>query len=202
MAAREHTNGITASALPGGRAPRAARSLIVAAVWSSALAGALIGVSALSGSDAPAPIAQHVGKQSNAPAVGGRVATSFGSFNVSSVEALVGPTRAMHLDSVPRGMRPIQINLTINNIRRRSLAYDAGWFRLTGARGSYPVGWSSRVGTMAPLSTRGVLLRAVVPVGDLPRLEYRDPAGRSPVRIDLSVTNLPKFNPATHQHGG
>src|SRR4051812_24295445 len=121
MAAREHTNGITASTALGGRAPRAARSLVVAAVWSSALAGALIGVSTLSGSDAPAPISRHVGQQFNAPRIGGRVATSFGSFSVSSVEALVGPTRAMHLvGATPRGMRPVQLNLSINNIRQRS----------------------------------------------------------------------------------
>jgi hypothetical protein len=205
MAAREHTNGITASAALGGRAPRGTRSLIVAAVWSSALAGALIGVPALSGNDAPAPIAQHVGEQFNAPRIGGRVITSFGSFSVSSVEALVGPTRAMHLGAAPRGTRPVQLNLTINNIRQRSLAYDAGWFRLTGARGSHPVEWSSHGGTMAPLTTRGVLLRAFVPVGArLPRLEFRDPAaGRALVRIDLgSATRLQTFNPATHQHGG
>src|SRR4051794_3613415 len=204
MAARDNTNGITASAALGGRAPRAARSLTVAAVWSSALAGALIGVSALSGSDAPAPIARHVGEQFNAPRLGGRVVTSFGSLSVSSVEGLVGPTRAMHLDSVPRGMRPIQLNLTINNLRQRSLAYEAGWFRLTGTRGSYPVQWTTRVGTLAPLSTRGVLLRASVPVGErLPRLEFRAPAGRAPVRIDLgSARHLQTFNPATHQHGG
>src|SRR3954453_6026316 len=163
MAAREHTNGITASEVLGGRAPRATRPLIVAAVWSVALAGAVLGVSTLGGRETPAPVPRHVGAQFNAPRIGGRIATSFGSFTVSSVEALVGPTRAMHLDSAPRGMRPIQVNLSINNIRQRSLAYDAGWFRLTGARGSYPVGWSSHVGTLASLSTRGVLLRAFVP---------------------------------------
>jgi len=60
------------------------------------------------------------------------------------------------------------------------------------------------VGTLAPLSTRGVLLRASVPVGArLPRLEFRDPAGRAAIRIDLgSAQNLQTFNPATHQHGG
>src|SRR4051794_7248216 len=98
MAARDHTNGITASAALGGRAPPFAGSVPVAAVWSSALGGALIGVSALSGSDAPAPIARHVGEQFHAPRLGGRVVTSFGSFSVGSVEGLVGPTRAMHLD--------------------------------------------------------------------------------------------------------
>jgi hypothetical protein len=202
MAAREHTNGIAASEVLGGRAPRATRSLIVGTVWSVALVGAVLGVSTLGGREAPAPAPPHVGVQFNAPRIGGRVATSYGSLTVKSVEALVGPTSAMHLERVPRGMRPIQLNLSVNNIRQRSLAYDAGWFRLTGARGSYPVGWSSRVGTVAPLSTRGVLLRAVVPQGALPRLEYRDPSGSAPVRIDLSVSNLPKFNPATHQHGG
>jgi hypothetical protein len=197
-------NGISASAVPGGRAPRAARSLIVAGVWSAALAGGILGVSALSDRHAPAPVSPHVGEQFNAPRLGGRVPTSFGSLTVSSVQRLVGPARAMHLDSVPRGMRPIQLNLTINNLRQRSLAYGAGWFRLTGARGSYPVGWNSRMGTMAPLSTRGVLLRVSVPVGDrLPQLEFRDPAGRAPVRIDLgSAQGLQTFNPATHQHGG
>jgi hypothetical protein len=197
-------NGISASAVTGGRAPRGARSLIVAAVWSAALAGAVLGVTTLGERAKPAPVTPHVGEQFNAPRLGGRVVTSFGSFSVSSVEALLGPPRAMHLDSVPRGMRPIQLNLTINNIRQRSLAYDDGWFRVTGARGSYPVAWNSRVGTMAPLSTHGVLLRLLVPVGDrLPRLEFRDPARRAPVRIDLgSARNLQTFNPATHQHGG
>jgi hypothetical protein len=206
MAAKEHMNGISASAVSGGRAPRGVRSLIVVAVWSAALAGGVLGVTALSGRDAPAPVPvpRHGGEQFNAPRLGGRVPTSFGSLTVSSVETLLGPARAMHLDKVPAGMHPIQLNLTINNIRQRSLAYGAGWFRLTGTRGSQPVGWSSHVGTMAPLSTKGLLLRVSVPVGDrLPQLEFRDPDGRAPVLIDLgSGKNLQTFNPATHQHGG
>jgi hypothetical protein len=178
--------------------------MIVAAVWSVALAGGVLGVSALTGREAPAPAPRHVGAQFNAPRLGGRVTTSFGSLTVSSVEALVGPARAMHLTAPARGMRPIQLNLTINNLQQRGLAYDAGWFRLIGTRGTYPVGWSSHVGTMAPLSARGVLLRGSVPAGErLPRLEFRDPAGRAVVRIDLgSAKTLQTFNPATHQHGG
>jgi hypothetical protein len=178
--------------------------MIVVAVWSVALAGGVLGVSALTGRDAPAPEARHIAGQFNAPRLGGRVVTSFGSLTVSSVERLVGPARAMHLEAPARGMRPIQLNLTINNLQQRGLAYDAGWFRVIGTRGSYPVGWSSHLGTMVPLSARGVLLRVSVPVGDrLPRLEFRDPAGRAPVRIDLgSAKHLQTFNPATHQHGG
>jgi hypothetical protein len=178
--------------------------MIVAAVWSAALAGGILGVTALSEHASPAPVTRHVGEQFNAPRLGGRVPTSFGSFSVSAVNTLLGPARAMHLHSVPRGMRPIQLRLTINNIRQRSLAFDAGWFRVTGARGSHPVAWSSHVGTMGPLTAHGVLLRVLVPVGDrLPRLEYRDPTGRAPLQIDLgSARNLQTFNPATHQHGG
>jgi hypothetical protein len=196
-------NGISASAESAGRAPRAARSLIVAAVWAVALVGVGLGVAALGERNAPAPAPRSVGEQFNAPRLGGRVLTSFGSLSVSSVEDLVGPARAMHL-TVPRGMHPIQVNVTVNNLQRRTVGYDKGWFRVVGRSGSYPVAWSTSPRRLAPLSTKGVLLRfAVAPGARLPRLEYLDPSGRAPVRIDLgSARNLQTFNPATHQHGG
>lgn len=178
--------------------------MIVAAVWSAALVGGVLGVTTLTGRDAPAPVARHVGEQFNGPQIGGRVITSFGSFSVSSVDALVGPTRAMHLDSLARGTRPIQLNLTVNNIQQRKLVYDRDWFRMVGSQGTYLIGWSSHLGTMASLSTKGLLLRVSVPVGDrLPRLEFRDPSTRARVLIDLgSARNLQTFNPTTHRHGG
>jgi|tagenome__1003787_1003787.scaffolds.fasta_scaffold20754717_2 hypothetical protein len=205
MAANEHMNGISASVVPGGRAPRGARRMIVAAVWSAALVGGVLGVTTLTGRDTPAPApAPHVGEQFNAPRLGGRVVTSFGSLTVSAVEGLTGPTSAMHLDPVPRGMRPIQLNMTINNLQQRSLKFSPGWFKLVGARGSYSIGWTTRLSTMAPLSARQVLMRVAVPAGDaLPSLEFRDPAGRAPVRIELGrAKRIQIFNPATHQHGG
>jgi hypothetical protein len=178
--------------------------MIVAAVWSAALAGGILGVSALSERDAPAPVTRHVGAQFNAPRLGGRVTTSFGSLTVSSVVELVGPTRRMHLTRAPRGMHPIQLNLTINNLQRRGVPYKTDWFRLVGTRGSSPIGWSSHGGTLRPLAAKALLLRAFVPVGDrLPRLEFRDPEGRAPVFIDLgSDKGLQFFNPSTHRHGG
>jgi hypothetical protein len=179
--------------------------MIVAAVWSAALAGGVLGVTTLTGRATPAPApTPHVGEQFNAPRLGGRVTTSFGSLTVSAIEGLVGPTSAMHLQSVPRGMRPIQLNITINNLQQRSLTFRDGWFKLVGARGSYPVGWTTHLGTMAPLSARQVLVRVAVPAGDrLPSLQFRDPAGRAPVRIALgSAKSIQTFNPATHQHGG
>jgi hypothetical protein len=179
--------------------------MIVAAVWSAALAGGVLGVTTLTGHEtsAPAPT-PHVGEQFNANRVGGRVATSFGSLTVSAIEGLAGPARAMHLQSVPRGMQPIQLNITINNLRQRSLTFNAGWFKLVGTGRSYPIGWTSRVTAVTPVSARQVLLRVAVPAGDrLPSLQFRDPAGRAPVRIDLGTTkHIQTFNPYTHQHFG
>src|SRR3954453_11137493 len=179
MAANKHMNGITASVVPGGRAPRGARSMIVAAVWSAALVGGVLGVTTLTRGETPAPVpAPHVGEQFNAPRLGGRVVTSFGSLTVSAVEGLAGPTTAMHLDSVPRGMRPIQLNMTINNLQQRSLKFRPGWFKLIGARGSYSIGWTSDLEKLAPLSARQVLVRVAVPAGGgLP-----PPRGRGPPR--------------------
>jgi hypothetical protein len=179
--------------------------MIVAAVWSAALAGGVLGVTTLTGRETPAPApTPHVGEQFNANRVGGRVATSFGSLTVSAVEGLAGPSSAMHLQSVPRGMRPIQLNITINNLQQRPVTFRKGWFKLFGAGGSYPVGWTSRVSTVNSLSARQVLLRVAVPAGDrLPGLQFRDPAGRAPVRIDLgSAKHIQTFNPYTHQHFG
>jgi hypothetical protein len=109
----------------------------------------------------------------------------------------------MSLD-VPQGLDPIQVNLTVNNLARRPLAFDQGWFRLVDAHRTYQVGWSSAPARLAPLSARGILLRFAVPFGPrLPRLEFHDPARRSPVLIELgSSRHLQSFNPATHQHGG
>jgi hypothetical protein len=179
--------------------------MIVAAVWSAALAGGALGVTTLTGRATPAPApTPHVGEQFNANRVGGRVTTSFGSLSVGSIEDMAGPIRAMHLQSVPRGMHPIQVNVTINNTRRTDVRYDRSWFRLVGPRASYPVVWTNNVGTLPGLSERGVLLRLAVPKGvRLPQLEFRDPAGRAPVRVDLGLDKgLQTFNPYTHQHGG
>jgi hypothetical protein len=179
--------------------------MIVAAVWSAALAGGVLGVTTLTGRETPAPApTPHVGEQFNANRVGGRVTTSFGSLTVSAIEGLAGPASGMHLKSVPRGMSPIQLNITINNLQQRPLTFRPGWFKLVGADGSYPVGWTSRLSPVTPLSARQVLLRAVVPAGDrLPSLQFRDPAGRAPVRIDLGTTrHIQTFNPYTHQHFG
>ena len=109
----------------------------------------------------------------------------------------------MHL-TVPPGQLPVQVFVTLNNLQRRPLVFREDWFRLVGARVSYAAGWSTKIPPLDALSTKRVLLRFVIaPGARLPRLEYRDPAGRTPVRVDLGETgNLVTFNPATHQHGG
>ena len=135
-------------------------------------------------------------------AEGDRVLTSFGSFSMNSVQTLVGPQHAMHM-RVPRGLQPIQVMIAVNNLQRRPLRFDSRWFRLVDARGTFPVGYGTRR-ELSALTTKGVLLRFAVPPGTrLPRLEYRDPAGRAPVLVTLPSTEvLQTFNPATHQHGG
>jgi hypothetical protein len=203
MAAEEQVNGVPTSALSAGRRRRVDMTLVVAAVWAAALTGGVLGVAALIGKDGSPPSPHPRAQQAHAPGLGDRVLTSFGSLSMNSVQTLVGPQRAMHM-RVPRGLQPIQVMVTLNNLQHRPLRYDSGWFRLVDARGAYAVGYSSPIRKLSALSTKGVLLRFTVPPGArLPRLEYRDPAGRAPVLVNLpSADVLQTFNPATHQHGG
>jgi hypothetical protein len=203
MAAEEQVNGVPTSALSAGRRRRVNMTLVVAAVWAAALTGGVLGVVALIGNHAPSPSPHPLAQRAHAPGPGDRVLTSFGSFSMNSVQTLVGPQRAMHL-TVPRGLQPIQVMVTVNNLQHRPLTVQSGWFRLVDASGSFPVGYASPIHRLAALSTRGILLRFAVPPGArLPRLEYRDPAGRAPVLVTLpSAEVLQTFNPATHQHGG
>jgi len=203
MAAEEQVNGVP-TAFSAGRRRRVDKTLVVAAVWAVALTGGVLGVAALIGNDgsSPSPHPRTL-QRAHAPGPGDRVLTSFGSFSMNSVQTLVGPQRAMHL-TVPRGLQPVQVMVTVNNLQHRSLTVQSGWFRLVDARGSFPVGYSSPIHRLAALTTKGILLRFAVPPGSrLPRLEYRDPAGRAPVLVNLPSTDvLQTFNPATHQHGG
>ena len=202
MAAEEQVNGVPTSALSAGRRRRVDKTLVVAAVWAAALTGGVLGVAALIGKDASSPSPHPRAQRAHALGMGDRVLTSFGSFSMNSVQTLVGPQHAMHM-RVPRGLQPIQVMIAVNNLQRRPLRFDSRWFRLVDARGTFPVGYGTRR-ELSALTTKGVLLRFAVPPGTrLPRLEYRDPAGRAPVLVTLPSTEvLQTFNPATHQHGG
>ena len=201
MAAEAHVNGFPASVPPAGRRPRTAGWAAVAVAWAIALAGGVLGVTALT--DSPAPPSPSSPQPVRGLELGDRVVTSFGTLSVDTVQKLVGPTGAMHL-AVPPGQVPVQVFVTLNNLQRRPLVFRESWFRLAGAGTQYSVGWSTKLPPLEALSTRRVLLRFVIAPGDrLPRLEYRDPAGGKPVRVDLGdARNLATFNPATHQHGG
>jgi hypothetical protein len=188
------------------RPPRIAL-FAIAAVWAAALAGGVLGIASLTRTDASSPSLATVHRapvtDATRDAVAGRVVTSFGSISPRSVEKLVGPTRAMHL-TVPRGLTPVQVSLSVNNLQRHSVVFHRGAFRMVDANGAYPVGWASRIRLLHSLSTRTILLRfSIPPAARLPRLEYRDAATGATTLIDLgSSLHLEKFNPATHKHGG
>jgi hypothetical protein len=200
-------NGLEHASLPPARPPRVAW-LALAAAWAAALAGGVIGVTALARHHdvARSPYPAHFGvADATAPKVGGRVVTSFGSIAVNQVERLVGatgPTTAMHL-TVPRGMVPVQVQLIANNIQRHGLVFHRRAFTMVGPAGRYPVGWVSRIRVLRAQTTRTFLLRfAIPPAARLPRLEYRD--SRTGVRTLIALggaQHLVTFNPATHKHG-
>src|SRR3954471_1358709 len=158
MAAEEQVNGVPTSALSAGRRRRVNASLVVAAIWAAALTGGVLGVAALIGNDASSPPPHSRAERAHALGLGDRVLTSFGSLSMNSVQSLIGPQRAMHM-TVPRGLTPIQLLVTLNNLQRRPLSYDRDWFRLVDARGTYPVGYSTPIRKLPSLSAKGVVLR-------------------------------------------
>ena len=174
------------------------------AVGALAAAGGTAAVLALSGGAAdrvaaPAPAAQAPAPQSSASP---RLQTTFGAVSVDSVVRLTGSRRPMGVP-VGEGELPIQVAVTVTNLRDEAYRVPRSLLMLEGARRT-GIDPGNRPDFRVPaLSAHRFVLRAAVADGVLlPDLVVREAAGNDALRVALGRTDdLTSLNVATHTFG-
>jgi hypothetical protein len=177
--------------------------------------GALLALSALTGSSDPAAVPAPATQPAGGFALGDVVPTSFGVVSADNVRQTAGPT-AKALTGVTHGISRlvtperalVQVTVTVTNLRRtRTLAYSPLQFTLSSgtARPIRPVGGSITKGVLQPSASIQGRISFVVPrSGRHLRLHFRDPARRTPLTIDLGrISKAPPGAAASgHSHIG
>jgi hypothetical protein len=168
-----------------GPGPGRRLSVLVAAVWTAAVAGAVLGMVALVTDDEAPPPERAVSAAPAAPRVGDRVETSFGTMSVDYVARMVGGTAPMGVRT-ERGEVAIQVGVTLTNLERTPLRYRPSLFRVKGGRNGAIAPGRLIDGAVQPLSAHRFTVRYAVPAtGLLPPLVFRDPGNDAPVNVPL-----------------
>jgi hypothetical protein len=182
-------------------------------VWAAAVAGAVIGASALTDdgpatrAPGPAASAAPAGPPPGGPyVVGDRVRMSFGVASVGSVVKVTGPAYAMGLERRP-GDRVFQAQLTLVNLERRAVVYDPKLVTLAPRRGvgavTIATGSADRGRIEALAAHRFAIRFALAPGVPLPQLRLRDPAGGRAAAVVLGDTRgLDTLDLAEHHPAG
>jgi hypothetical protein len=187
---------------------RPRRRLPAAAFAASAclLAGGLAAAVTLLATDAPDPRATPVAAPAQPSPAGdaSRLRTSFGTVSVDYAVRLVGARRPMGL-AVPAGHLPVQVGVTVTNLRERPVVVDDGLLSLTPVAGGGMDPGRRTDGRLPGLTAHRFVLRyAVRRDAALPDLVVRDPARDTPLRLALrgQADRLATLDVSTHQFGG
>jgi hypothetical protein len=135
---------------------------------------------------------------------GSRLRTSFGVLSVDYAVRLVGSRRPMGLD-VPAGHLPVQVAVTVTNLRERPLVVDERLLSMAPVAGGGIDPGRRTDGRLPGLTAHRFVLRyAVRRDAALPDLIVRDPARDAPLRLALQgqADRLSTLNVSTHHFGG
>ena len=165
-----------------------------AAATALALSGAATDGDARPAAKAPAPSADTGGL---------RLQTSFGSVSVDYVSRMVGSSRPMGL-RVPAGRVPVQVGVTVINVKDHPIRLDERSFRFTEPTPGYVDFGRFTDGTIPAFTAHRVVLRsAVADDAALPNLLVRDARTSSKqVAIGGRPDELSTLDVSTHHFGG